>query len=82
MNEKAHLYPPSFGARAEYNTNKAKGGLDAGYRDGPKHKTSETSETNVRNKKYPKYHTKNGDGPKHLTSETSETNARRKCKRP
>ena len=27
MNEKAHLYSPSFGARAECNTNKAKGAL-------------------------------------------------------
>ena len=27
MNEKAHLYPPSFGASAECNTNKAKGAL-------------------------------------------------------
>ena len=56
--------------------------LGAGYGDGPKHKTSETSETNVRNTKYPKYHTKNGDGPKHKTSETSETNVRNKFKRP
>ena len=27
MNEYAHLYPPSFGASAECNTNKAKGAL-------------------------------------------------------
>ena len=27
MNEKAHLYSPSFGARAECNINKVKGGL-------------------------------------------------------